>query len=618
MAIDKAANKGNKFQNLKLDFATVKKMSMSDRVSLAKDVGTQSLMASLTPEEYSRTFPKYYSDVLPSVGKSLTSMSTESYGELTKRERGISGLNEGEETKAGGPKKPSATPSGKSEGGVQATTAAKDLPEGATALLNTISGRESGGDYNIVNFMAKRQGLQKTGPEGGHPFAGQKGYTAAGRYQFLASTWKATAESAGLDPNDFSPENQDRAAWHLAKQGYRRSTKGRSLEDDIKDPKNARMILDNLPDWKEVHPGVAAPKFSEKTFLKNMDKEKEEKQQAAKPGEPKPSEVAASASPEEKQQSPEEKTNDERKSVENKEEIPSEAKNIQVASAEGIGTVSDAGPPSAEPAMQEPTVKTVTTPEGDTQKHVTLADGSTKVLSSSGEILEVKPAENRATAEPTTQQAASVSPSASPAGPVGPYTSQPQFEYGEEQRLADIENAKPTSEKKKITMEEAFPGYKKNPETGKLEKIAPAESDFPGRGKSNSEFPGRTQTASAEPAMKAYTPSPEMEKMIAAANERSSQIDKELDAEGVKYQGGKSRTYLDAEGNMVSKEEAMASDAKNKGTMQQATAAPGTPPMPEPDRTGDMKSPSFDRQMERARFAEKSGEHYDEGASNLG
>jgi hypothetical protein len=40
--------------------------------------------------------------------------------------------------------------------------------------------------------------------------------------------------------------------------------------------------------------------------------------------------------------------------------------------------------------------------------------------------------------------------------------------------------------------------------------------------------------------------------------------------------------------------------------------------MPEPDRTGDMKSPSFDRQMERARFAEKSGEHYDEGASNLG
>jgi hypothetical protein len=164
MAINKAANKSNKFQNLTLDFATVKKMSMSDRIAAAKSVGTQNLMASLTPEEYARTFPKYYSDVLPSVGKSLTSMSTESYGELTKRERGVSGLNEGEDTKAGGPKKPSASPSGKDGGGsVKATTVAKDLPEGATALLNTISGRESGGDYNIVNFMAKRQGLQKTG-----------------------------------------------------------------------------------------------------------------------------------------------------------------------------------------------------------------------------------------------------------------------------------------------------------------------------------------------------------------------------------------------------------------------------------------------------------------------
>jgi hypothetical protein len=213
-----------------------------------------------------------------------------------------------------------------------------------------------------------------------------------------------------------------------------------------------------------------------------------------------------------------------------------------------VPSVEKVTPSSAEPVMQKPKVRTVTTPEGDIQKHVTLADGSTKVLSSSGEILEVKPA-------------ASVSQSASPAGPVGPYTSEPQFEYGEEQRLADIENAKPTSEKKKITMEEAFPGYKKNPDTGKLERRTSIESDFPGRGKKEGE------------PLKAYTPSPEMEKIIAAANARSSQIDKELDAEGVKYQGGKSRTYLDAEGNMVSKEEAMASDLKPPRVSNPLTAA---------------------------------------------
>jgi hypothetical protein len=40
--------------------------------------------------------------------------------------------------------------------------------------------------------------------------------------------------------------------------------------------------------------------------------------------------------------------------------------------------------------------------------------------------------------------------------------------------------------------------------------------------------------------------------------------------------------------------------------------------MPETGGGEDMKSPSFQRSMDRARGAEKTGEHYDEGASNIG
>jgi len=163
---------------------------------------------------------------------------------------------------------------------VSNTTTAKDLPEGASALLDTIAGRESGGDYNKINHKAFPSGLQKSGKEGEHPFKGQKGYTAAGRYQFLNNTWEETAKKAGLDPNDFSPENQDRAAWYLAKQDYKKGTK-RNLEEDIKDPKMAGTILNNLGSWKEADKGVAAPAFSEKTFQQNMQKEKARREEAA-------------------------------------------------------------------------------------------------------------------------------------------------------------------------------------------------------------------------------------------------------------------------------------------------------------------------------------------------
>ena len=53
------------------------------------------------------------------------------------------------------------------------------------AFLQAVTGNESGGDYDVVNRIGAR-----------------------GRYQFIQSTYNEWAD----DPDDWSPEAQDRAA----------------------------------------------------------------------------------------------------------------------------------------------------------------------------------------------------------------------------------------------------------------------------------------------------------------------------------------------------------------------------------------------------------------------
>jgi hypothetical protein len=64
-----------KFQNLTLDYRTILKMSMTDRVSMLKDQTGRGIMAGFTPEELSRMFPRYYADRLPDVGSLLKSLA---------------------------------------------------------------------------------------------------------------------------------------------------------------------------------------------------------------------------------------------------------------------------------------------------------------------------------------------------------------------------------------------------------------------------------------------------------------------------------------------------------------------------------------------------------------
>ena len=120
------------------------------------------------------------------------------------------------------------------------------------ALLNMIARKESGGDYNIVNYIArdalKNGTMQITGDPGHHPFEGQKGYTAAGRYQMIWTTWNAAAKSAGLDPADFSPANQDRVALALAQQSYKNKFGG-DLNTALADPSKTSQVIAGLTPW---------------------------------------------------------------------------------------------------------------------------------------------------------------------------------------------------------------------------------------------------------------------------------------------------------------------------------------------------------------------------------
>lgn len=108
--------------------------------------------------------------------------------------------------------------------------AAADLAPHQRALLETISGPESGGRYDVIYGGERfkdfsdhpRKAIRiQTGPNAGRTSS------AAGKYQFLGSTWDQYKDKLGLA--DFSPENQDRAAWALAADTYRQKT-GQDLD----------------------------------------------------------------------------------------------------------------------------------------------------------------------------------------------------------------------------------------------------------------------------------------------------------------------------------------------------------------------------------------------------
>jgi muramidase (phage lysozyme) len=149
----------------------------------------------------------------------------------------------GDQAKAGRVSGNGAAPVGPS--GVQA----KDMSPQSKAFLDTLGASEGGKfGYQAINYAAGGGSFQGTR----HPFEGQKGVTAAGRYQMLWSTWSNQAKKLGIDPKEFTPENQDRVAWSLAQDTYRARTK-RDLAEDLKDPNKVASITSTLgPTWKAL------------------------------------------------------------------------------------------------------------------------------------------------------------------------------------------------------------------------------------------------------------------------------------------------------------------------------------------------------------------------------
>jgi len=127
------------------------------------------------------------------------------------------------------------------------------------ALLNTISGPESGGHYNVIYGGGKFDDFSRHPGKAVHiqtgPNAGRTS-SAAGKYQFLGSTWDDQAKKLGLP--DFSPANQDKAAWNLAAETYQAKT-GQSLDDALQsgDPETIASVGKVLnPIWTSLPGGI--------------------------------------------------------------------------------------------------------------------------------------------------------------------------------------------------------------------------------------------------------------------------------------------------------------------------------------------------------------------------
>lgn len=145
------------------------------------------------------------------------------------------------------------------EDGSGGEVVAGEIPPEGKALLDAIAGAEAEG-YNI-RYGGATFNSYKDHPRIPEPTPDGRDSDAAGRYQFLSTTWDPLAKQLGL--KDFSPANQDRAAWQLAVNKYGYGVNG-IIKDLRTDPMKVAYKLNGT--WPSL-PGGSQQNNATRGFL---------------------------------------------------------------------------------------------------------------------------------------------------------------------------------------------------------------------------------------------------------------------------------------------------------------------------------------------------------------
>lgn len=141
----------------------------------------------------------------------------------------------------------------------------------AHALLYTIRNSESSLGDNAYTMRYSPRGGATFSDFSKHPRVYEnvpwrkdgKKSDAAGAYQFLSSTWNPLAKKYGLD--DFSPKNQDKAAWLLAQERYKANT-GRDLQESLEAGQIEKVFSALSPTWTSLPSGKEKNKKTSEAF----------------------------------------------------------------------------------------------------------------------------------------------------------------------------------------------------------------------------------------------------------------------------------------------------------------------------------------------------------------